>query len=50
MLDMVDNTFSINLEQRVNHTAIKIFAQDKEYTLTVSGKCYMFEVSVNIYQ
>jgi len=50
MLDVVDNTFSINLEQRVNHTAIKIFAQDKEYTLMLSGKCYMFEVSVDIYQ
>jgi hypothetical protein len=36
MLDVVDNTFSINLEQRVNHTAIKIFAQDKEYTLMLS--------------
>jgi hypothetical protein len=37
-LDAVDNTFNINLEPKATHTAIKIFAQDKAYTLTLSGK------------
>lgn len=37
-LDAVDNTFTINLEPKATHTAIKIFAQDKAYTLTLSGK------------
>jgi hypothetical protein len=38
LLDVVDNTFNINLEPKATHSAIKIFAQDKEYTLTLSGK------------
>ncbi|PNF36643.1 hypothetical protein B7P43_G19101, partial [Cryptotermes secundus] len=37
-LDAVDNTFTINLEPKATHTAIKIFAQDKAYTLTLSGE------------
>jgi hypothetical protein len=45
VLDVVDNTFNINLEQKANHTVIKIFAQDKEYSLMVSGKYHIFEVS-----
>jgi hypothetical protein len=50
MLDVVDNTFNVNLEQKANRTVIKIFAQDKEYTLMTSGKYHMFEVSVTIHQ
>ena len=48
VLDVVDNTFNINLEQKANHTVIKIFAQDKEYSLMMSGKYHIFEVSVNV--
>ncbi|KDR23192.1 Hemocytin, partial [Zootermopsis nevadensis] len=38
LLDKVDNTFNINLEPKATHTVIRIFAQDKEYILTLSGK------------
>ncbi|XP_069683352.1 hemocytin isoform X2 [Periplaneta americana] len=37
VLDVVDGTFSVNLQPLRTHSDVKVLAQDKEYTLTLTG-------------